>query len=106
MLRAVGFRPAPGSLRDVSQDGFGRTDKLVSALGMALRQVANDVANKREKFDGTLADRRRGVGSSACDPFGRSPLKLSTKGPDLSSTWVVQVHVVVAVNDNVNVNEV
>ena len=56
MLRAVGLRPAPGSLRDVSQDGFGRTDKLVSALGMALRHVANDVANKREKFDGTLID--------------------------------------------------
>jgi hypothetical protein len=47
VLRAVGLRPAPGSLRDVSQDGFGRTDKLVGTLGMALRQVADDVANKR-----------------------------------------------------------
>ena len=57
MLRAVGLRPAPGSLRDVSQDGFGRTDKLIGALGIALRQViTNDVANQREKFDGTLID--------------------------------------------------
>jgi hypothetical protein len=56
MRRAVGLRPAPGSLRDVSQNGFGRADKLVSALRMALRQVADDVANEREEFDGTLID--------------------------------------------------
>ena len=47
MLRAVGLGPAAGSLTDVSQDGFGRADELVGALGMTLRQVADDVADER-----------------------------------------------------------
>ena len=36
-LGTVGLRPAPGSLRDISLDGFRCSDELVGALGMALR---------------------------------------------------------------------
>ena len=39
-------------------------------------------------------------------PVRPLPAEVVYKRPDLASTWVVQVHVVVAVNDDVNVNDV
>jgi len=54
VLRAVCLRVASGSLCDVAHHRLCRSDQLVAPLGMAARNILDDLRHQGEKLDGAL----------------------------------------------------
>jgi len=105
VLRAIGLGPTPGSLREVAYDGLRRSNELVSAIRVPLRQQVDEVADQGEEFDGTLIDTKALEAQPVIlsNAVGNSCVQSAR-----SSKLVVPVHVAVAVkvHDNGRVRSV